>query len=448
MTRLGNIAALAGLVTWQARLPDLTFHKVSASVEQVLGYRPEDYYRSGFWESTLHPEDRDSVIQFCAERTVAGTDHVFDYRTIAADGSVVTVRDVVSVRPGLDGEKLLFGAFIDISSEKTRAPRDQAARPLFRQDQPIQELPTLTDIEARIGEDPAISRPPQARLADIVSVAMTARRAAARDAGVAEGSVPLRIHPSLGGTVHVDPDHLRCAIHLLIHTAMLTPEADRSVEIDQTEDGSDIRVRLVAPHQSGYADALLPSNPAQIREQALSVARIAWLVSRLGGSTKLADDEGRLWAHELRIPLPSPPAEAQTDRTNRPALLRVLYAEDNVTSAQVMSALLGLQRVHSEIAINGEDAVTLWEEGAFDLVLMDVKMPVLDGIGATRRIRARERETARPRTPIIGITAHLDEDVRRRCLEAGLDDLLAKPLRLEQLRALVERFGPGRWPYL
>ncbi|MEM9147748.1 MAG: response regulator [Pseudomonadota bacterium] len=434
MTRLDDLPALAGLVTWHARLPGPEFLHVSRSSKQVFGYPPGRWAEPDFWQNTIHPEDRNDVVQFCIDSSNVGSDHVFDYRMIDARGRVLMVRDLISVRRGPSGEPLLFGAFIDISGEAAINQGVQARRPDIHA-----ELPTITDIEAKISDEPALGRLPQARLADIVSIATSARRAACRDSGVAEGQVPLSVHPSLGGTVNVDPDYLRGAVRLLIHTALLGPRPGCSVEIDSDQDGLRVSLAVSSDSNAGQLTA------TQIRERALLVARTAWLVGRLGGHTRLGTGAGRLWAEELSIPLPEPPSGAEA-RSGSSALLRVLYAEDNVTSAQVMSALLGLQGVHSEIAINGEDAVTLWSEGAFDMVLMDVQMPVLDGVAATRRIRSRERERPGPPTPIIGISAHLDDEVRARCLEAGMDDLLAKPVRLEQLRALVERFGPGRWP--
>ncbi len=89
------------------------------------------------------------------------------------------------------------------------------------------------------------------------------------------------------------------------------------------------------------------------------------------------------------------------------------------------------------IAADGREAVDWMDREAFDLVLMDVQMPVLDGLQATRIIRQREQAKG-SRTPIIALTAHALESDRRLCLDAGMDEHLAKPVRRKQLLELID----------
>jgi CheY-like chemotaxis protein len=91
--------------------------------------------------------------------------------------------------------------------------------------------------------------------------------------------------------------------------------------------------------------------------------------------------------------------------------------------------------------VNGIEALSKWGQERFDLILMDVQMPEMDGFEATRRIRKLER-TAGTRTPIIAMTAYAMSGDRERCLEAGMDDYVAKPMTREMLeRALVRCSG-------
>jgi CheY-like chemotaxis protein len=120
----------------------------------------------------------------------------------------------------------------------------------------------------------------------------------------------------------------------------------------------------------------------------------------------------------------------------------VLYAEDDVVSAQVMSHLLALLGIETRIAINGADAVSLYAAQRFALVLLDLRMPVLDGLAAAREIRRIETVETRPRIPIVGITAD-PASSRRAALEAGLDTLLLKPVRFEELRDVVGPLLPA-----
>jgi CheY-like chemotaxis protein/HPt (histidine-containing phosphotransfer) domain-containing protein len=95
-----------------------------------------------------------------------------------------------------------------------------------------------------------------------------------------------------------------------------------------------------------------------------------------------------------------------------------------------------------ETSIDGEDALERWKSGRYALLLADIHMPRMDGYRLTAAIRAVERRERRPRTPIIAITANVSKGEPERCLEAGMDDFLGKPLRIAQLAAALHRWLP------
>jgi two-component system, sensor histidine kinase and response regulator len=124
-------------------------------------------------------------------------------------------------------------------------------------------------------------------------------------------------------------------------------------------------------------------------------------------------------------------------------LTRVLVAEDNLISQMLAVSLLAQLGYAADIASNGRAAVEAVERHTYAAVLMDCQMPELDGIAATQRIRAREGQpcsspsaAASSRVPIIALTAN---DERDRCLAAGMDDFIAKPLDIETLRGVLNR---------
>ncbi|MET0384235.1 MAG: ATP-binding protein [Burkholderiaceae bacterium] len=120
---------------------------------------------------------------------------------------------------------------------------------------------------------------------------------------------------------------------------------------------------------------------------------------------------------------------------------RVLVVEDNEVNALVVRGMLEQMGIRAELAADGQKALTVMGERAFDLVLMDCQMPVLDGWEATRLWRAREaRLRLRQRTPIIALTASAASGERERCLQAGMDDYLSKPFSREALGELVDRY--------
>jgi CheY-like chemotaxis protein len=118
--------------------------------------------------------------------------------------------------------------------------------------------------------------------------------------------------------------------------------------------------------------------------------------------------------------------------------LRILVAEDNEFNAQLLEQLLA-RRGHSvQLANNGRDALSLATEEAFDLLLLDVHMPELDGFQVVQAVRERER-IAGGHLPIIALTARSRNEDRVRCLEAGMDDFLTKPIQAANLWAAIDR---------
>jgi polar amino acid transport system substrate-binding protein len=115
----------------------------------------------------------------------------------------------------------------------------------------------------------------------------------------------------------------------------------------------------------------------------------------------------------------------------------VLLVEDNPTNQRV--AQLFLERAGCDVLLagNGAEALAMLEDRRADLVLMDVQMPVMDGLTATRRIRAGGR-----RIPVVGLTAHALAEQVEECRQAGMDEVIAKPLERERLEAVLEKYAP------
>jgi CheY-like chemotaxis protein len=129
--------------------------------------------------------------------------------------------------------------------------------------------------------------------------------------------------------------------------------------------------------------------------------------------------------------------------------LRILMAEDNRINVLLATKLLTNMGHRVDTVGDGKEALEALARAPYDLVLMDVHMPEMDGLEATRRIRRAEgsprskRGTAGYRTPIVALTANAMEGDRQVCLDAGMDDFLTKPLDLEALRSILKRYSPG-----
>jgi signal transduction histidine kinase/DNA-binding response OmpR family regulator len=115
-----------------------------------------------------------------------------------------------------------------------------------------------------------------------------------------------------------------------------------------------------------------------------------------------------------------------------PSDARLLLVEDNAVNRKVALRLLAARGLSADVALDGSEAVTMWDQDPYDLVLMDVQMPVMNGYEATEEIRRRERP-GRRRTTILAMTANAMAGDRERCLAAGMDDFITKPVSAEKL---------------
>jgi CheY-like chemotaxis protein len=132
---------------------------------------------------------------------------------------------------------------------------------------------------------------------------------------------------------------------------------------------------------------------------------------------------------------PEAPAEALGAESRS---LRILVAEDNPINQRLACRILEKRGHVVAVAQNGREALEAVQAASFDLVLMDVQMPEVDGIEATRRIRLWEPAAGR-RTMIAAMTAHAMVEDRERCLEAGMDSYVTKPLQIAQLAAVLRQ---------
>jgi PAS domain S-box-containing protein len=152
--------------------------------------------------------------------------------------------------------------------------------------------------------------------------------------------------------------------------------------------------------------------------------------------------EALLTAWQSTTPRKAPKSTSTAPFTGRHA--HILLAEDNITNQQVALGLLRKFGLHADAVANGAEAVAALQQIPYDLILMDVQMPVLDGLAATRAIRALT--SGRQQVPIIAMTAHAMQGDREECLAAGMNDYLAKPVAPRELADCLTRWLPPHTP--
>jgi CheY-like chemotaxis protein/anti-sigma regulatory factor (Ser/Thr protein kinase) len=142
-------------------------------------------------------------------------------------------------------------------------------------------------------------------------------------------------------------------------------------------------------------------------------------------------------AREASVPRPLPASPAMDPGMAQRHPLRILLAEDNLVNQKLALRLLGQMGYGADLASNGVEAIEAIERQPYDLVLMDVQMPEMDGLEASRRIVERWPEERRPR--IVAMTANATHGDREKCVAAGMDDYLTKPIRVEALVGALQQ---------
>jgi CheY-like chemotaxis protein/HPt (histidine-containing phosphotransfer) domain-containing protein len=179
-----------------------------------------------------------------------------------------------------------------------------------------------------------------------------------------------------------------------------------------------------------------PGDPARFRE-----LRIDAQLLKPVRQDELLETMYRVMSRPHGKAPPSAPPTQRQQATRAPSPvatpLHILVAEDNELSAEVLEQALVRRGHRVQVASDGREVLTLVERGGFDLLLLDVHMPVLDGFQVVQVIREREL-TAGGHLPIIALTARSRKEDRERCLAAGMDDFLTKPIRSAELLAAIE----------
>lgn len=245
-----------------------------------------------------------------------------------------------------------------------------------------------------------------------------------------------------------DPDRLRQILgNLLSNAVKFTPQGEVQGLVDINPKTQGLRM-VVRDTGIGIAPEKLPSlfekftqadNSATRRfgGTGLGLAICRELTQMMGGSIDVQSREGKGSVFTVELPLErgeasEAAAEAGPVRHDEQAL-RILAAEDNPTNQQVLRAVMDSLDIELHVAPDGEQAVEAWRTGRYDLILMDIQMPVMDGVAATRAIRQAERREKRVRTPIVALTANALSHQVAEYLAAGMDGHVAKPIEIAKL---------------
>lgn len=180
----------------------------------------------------------------------------------------------------------------------------------------------------------------------------------------------------------------------------------------------------------------------------LGLALVQRLVELMGGHIKVETDLGKGSSFRFELPfelatsVDAPPSDTHFTRERRPGAAHALVVEDNPVNQRVATAMLKKLGYETDSANNGRDALNMVQKNhtGYDVILMDCQMPMMDGYETTRHIREWEQSNGQSGTPIIALTADVLPGTKKTCLESGMNDYLAKPVRKENLQEVLSRW--------
>jgi signal transduction histidine kinase/CheY-like chemotaxis protein len=295
---------------------------------------------------------------------------------------------------------------------------------------------------------------------------MLAERLKAYTGAVARKGLKLScdIRPNVPETIVSDPTRLSQIVTNLIANAIkftAVGEIELKVSVDELiEDTArlhfsvrDTGIGIPADKQQAIFEAFSQADASTTRRfggTGLGLTISSKLVQMLGGKLWVESEVGKgscfHFTMTAKVAASQPETAAQSKATapagSTAPGLRILLAEDNAVNQKVAVRTLQKQGHSVTVASSGRVVLELLKQQTFELILMDVQMPEMDGMEATRNIREQEKITGR-HIPIIALTAHAMSGDRERCLAAGMDGYTTKPIRLDELNREIERWRPG-----
>jgi len=295
---------------------------------------------------------------------------------------------------------------------------------------------------------------------DIGEVARAALDAFSEDAAEKELDVTLEVSSRARGIYAGDPARITQVLYNLVSNAVkFTTSGSVGVAIDRRGKAlvinvTDSGIGISEEQQRGLFEKFVQADASVTRRyggSGLGLAISRELVVRMGGSIEVKSEPGLGSTFTVSLPLqkirprktPAGDLPAEQDVVAGVSRLRVLVAEDNPVNQFVLQTMLERLGIAPVSVVNGKQVVAAWREGDWDLILMDVRMPVMDGVTATRTIRAEEVTSGRRPTPIIGVTANVMAHQVEHYRAVGMDDVIGKPIEAQRLLKVMETCLPN-----
>jgi PAS domain S-box-containing protein len=496
---IGNIPGISYRCLMQGDYPAVF---ISDAVERLTGYPPTDFVgpnsKRRFME-LVHSDDREALRHSVEEAIREQKPYVLEYRIKHRDGRERYMwGSGCAVRDSRGELKYLDGVILDLSERrqmeqelraaKERAEQAAAARAAFLANMsheirtPMNSIIGFSDVllqsdmtsdqrrhlltvsgaarsllrllneildTAKLDKGLVELELRDFNLQQLVDEVSSTLAASARVKGLAlqvryENTLPQRFHGDALRIRQVLTNLMSNAVKFTIQGSVTLGVADLNDQVHVTV--RDTGIGIAADRLEAIFDPFTQADPSMSRRYGgtgLGTTISKQLVELMGGTIWVESTQGEGSCFHVLLPLPAAPdALEQTQRNRRIAALpplRILAADDAPQNLELLTLLLGTHGHTIVPALSGLEAVQFAAEQRFDLVLMDVQMPDMDGHAATRAIRAREAERAAPRVPVIALSASVLSDDRRAALDAGMDAFVSKPVDLVELSLQMAR---------
>ncbi|MFI4976650.1 MAG: ATP-binding protein [Caulobacterales bacterium] len=261
------------------------------------------------------------------------------------------------------------------------------------------------------------------------------------------------IAPEAAGAWRGDADRLRQIFNNLVSNALkFTNTGAVRARFELADMGglrlevSDTGIGIPGDKLAGLFEKFTQADSSTTRRYGgtgLGLAICRELAQLMHGQISVLSDEGQGSTFIVELPFErgsdaDVPSEAAAEEAE-PRSVRVLAAEDNLVNQKVLAAIVEPMDVSLSMVADGKAAVEAWRTGQFDVILMDIQMPVMDGVSAAKAIREAEASESRPRTPILALTANALVHQVEEYLAAGMDGHVAKPIEISKLYDAMSR---------
>jgi PAS domain S-box-containing protein len=496
-------------IVWEARAGVSQYTFVSAQAERILGYPLERWMtEAGFWQRIMHPDDVKQVTgaHYIDPKNRGGRQT--EYRAIAASGKVVWFKDFVTVVLVEGKPSQLRGIMVDITSRKKAEEAALEALRLKSEFLANMSHEIRTPLNAIIGmaslvldsdlsgsqrsDVATIKRSGDALLSlinDILDfskieaeklelelvdfdvrtlfgdacelVSLKAEEKDLRLLHSIKPEVPLTLSGDSGRLLQILVNFLGNAVkfteqgEVALSVADIARIGEKHVlrfEVRDTGIGMSKATikQLFRPFSQGDG-----STARKYGGTGLGLSICKRLVEMMGGKIGADGTEGKGSCFWFEVPLreareraiPAAPNAPVARKPAKELSRRILIAEDNAANQKVILRFFEKLGHRANAVANGMEVLQAIERKSYDLIFMDCQMPEMDGYEATRKLREKEKSRGLPRTPVIALTAHALSGDRAKCMDAGMDDYITKPVVFAVLEERVAKWsGAGSAP--